>query len=55
MYQSIQDKLPNEAPLLNIIAQIIWECEMRGVHHAGQQNYIVEKILKEDYGIAVQT
>ena len=48
MYKSIQDSLPNQgATLGELIAQIIWECRMRGIHHAGQQNFIVHKILEE--------
>ena len=48
MYESIQETLPKEAALGELIAQIIWQCHIRGVHHAGQQNHIVHKVL-EDY------
>jgi hypothetical protein len=52
MYESIQETLPNEcASLPELIAQIIWQCRIRGVHHHGQQNYIVEQVLK-DYTFA---
>ena len=48
-YESIQDTLPDTPlPLGEVIARIIWQCRIRGVHHTGQQNYIVEKVL-EDY------
>jgi len=44
---SIQDKLPDTTTFGALCAQIIIECELRGVHHAGQQAYILGKILKD--------
>ena len=51
-YPSIQESLPNKIDSLGeLIAMILWECRMRGVHHHGQQNYIVSKVL-ESYEFA---
>ena len=47
-YESIQETLPDESTLYELIAMILWQCRMRGVHHHGQQNYIVHKVM-EDY------
>ena len=44
-YESIQESAPPNLTLGELIAYIIWQCHMRGIHHAGQQNYIVEKVL----------
>lgn len=45
-YESIQDSIPESGVTLpELVAQIIWECRMRGVHHAGQQDYIINKIV----------
>ena len=45
-YESIQESLPDGLTLGELIARTLWECRMRGVHHAGQQNYIVHKVLE---------
>lgn len=51
-YQSIQESLPDRVDSLGeLIVMIIWECYMRGVSHAGQQDYIIKKVL-EDYCFA---
>ena len=43
----IQVSCPNETTLAELISQIIVECKLRGVDHAGQQQYIVREVLKE--------
>ena len=44
-YDSIQDTAPENCTLIKLIAYVVWQCHMRGVHHAGQQQFIVNKVL----------
>ena len=44
-YSSIQESLPNNLTFGELVTRVIWECYMRGVSHAGQQRFILEKVL----------
>ena len=46
-YPSIQDVCPDTTTLGELCAQVIMECYLRGVSHAGQQAYILDKVLKD--------